>query len=434
MVTYIVEGGNPLSGSITVHAGKNAPIAQIVASLLMKGIVVFRGISRVEEIDRILTILESIGVKVSWRDHETLELDTSGPLNMESIDKKECARVRVSLVLMGALAARETSYKLYRSGGCELGERTVRPHLYALEKLGMQIVTRPKFYEVQTKTLAAAHVVMYESGDTATENVIMAAVLAPGKTTIKFASSNYMVQDLCYFLVAAGAKIKGIGTTSLEIEGVKKLTPPKTYSPMPDPVDAMAWISLAITTKSPLTIKNCPIEFLELELEKLRVMGQQFELQHTRVSANKKFTIADIKIIPSDLTALPDKIYGRPYPGLNMDSLPLFTPILTQAKGRTLVHDWAYENRAIYALEFQKLGAKITLLDPHRIFVEGKTKLQANEVVCPPALRPGMALFIAMMGAKGTSTLRNAYMIERAYGNLKERLEPLGAKITRIES
>jgi UDP-N-acetylglucosamine 1-carboxyvinyltransferase len=434
MVNYIIEGGRPLSGSITVHAGKNAPIAQIVSSLLMKGVVVFNGISRVEEIDRILTILESIGVTVTWRDRETLVLDTSGPINMDAIDKKECARVRVSLVLMGALAAREASYKLYRSGGCKLGERTVRPHLYALQKLGMEIVTRPKFYEVKTKKLQSAHVVMYESGDTATENVIMAAVLAPGKTTIKMASANYMVQDLCYFLIASGAKIRGVGTTTLEIDGVASLTPPKTYTPMPDPVDAMAWISLAITTGSQLTIKHCPMEFLELELEKLSVMGQQFQITNKQLSTNKKFEVADIKIIPSTLRALPDKLYGRPFPGLNIDAVPLFMPILTQAKGRTLVHDWAYENRALYALELEKLGAQITLLDPHRVFIEGKTTLQANEVVCPPALRPGMAIFIAMLAAKGTSTLRNAYMIERAYGNLKERLEPLGAKIIRIES
>lgn len=433
MVTYQINGGKPLNGTIAVQAGKNSPIALLAASLLIAGKVTFKDFSQVEEVHRILEILGSIGVTFEW-DGDTLHLDTSGPLKMDQINKKACERVRASLLLMGALAARTKEYKLYRSGGCKLGNRTVRPHLLALQKLGIEIETKPGYYRVATNKLAASKIVMYESGDTATENVIMAAVLAPGKTTIKMASANYMVQDLCYFLKASGAKISGIGTTTLEIEGVTQLTAPKSYTPMPDPVDAMAWISLAITTKSTLTITNCPLEFLEIELEKLSVMGQQFNLVNERKSTNKKFTVVDIEIIPSELTALPDKLYGRPFPGLNIDSVPLFYPILTQAKGRTLIHDWVYENRALYGLEFQKLGANITLLDPHRLFIEGKTRLKANEIMCPPALRPGMAIFIAMLAAKGTSTLRNAYMIERAYGNLADRLAPLGAEITRVEA
>jgi UDP-N-acetylglucosamine 1-carboxyvinyltransferase len=430
MVTYHIKGGTPLSGTIDVQAGKNSPIALLAASLLIAGPVTFKEFSDAEEIQRILEILSSIGVTYTWEGH-TLHLDTSGPLTMDKMNKKACERVRASLLLMGALAARTKSYKLYRSGGCNLGNRTVRPHLLALQYLGVKIETKPKFYQVTTKKLAGNHIVMYESGDTATENVIMAAVLAPGKTTIKMASANYMVQDVCYFLQASGAKISGIGTTTIEIEGVSALTAPKSYTPMPDPVDAMAWISLAITTKSPLTITNCPIEFLELELEKLKVMGQRFTFSNQRKSTNKKFDVVDITIIPSELVALPDKLYGRPFPGINIDAVPLFMPILTQAKGRTLVHDWVYENRALYALELQKLGANVSLLDPHRVFIEGKTKLLANDVMCPPALRPGMAIFIAMLAAKGTSTLRGAYMIERAYGDLVERLTPLGANITR---
>ena len=140
-----------------------------------------------------------------------------------------------------------------------------------------------------------------------------------------------------------------------------------------------------------MTVRNCPMEFLELELEKLRVMGQKFTLINKRKSKSGFFAVADVVIEPSILKALPDKIYGRPFPGLNIDSLPLFVPIATQAKGQTLVHDWPYENRAVYSLEFQKLGANVILMDPHRLLVQGPTKLMGNEVVCPPAIRPGMA-------------------------------------------
>src|SRR3989338_2139746 len=273
---------------------------------------------------------------------------------------------------------------------------------------------------------------MYESGDTATENVILAAVLAPGTTTITFASANYMVQDLCHMLVAAGARIEGIGTTTLTITGVKRLHD-VSFAVSPDPVDAMAWISLAVTTQSPLTIRHCPIQFLELELEKLSVMGQKYRLGKKRKAKNGKTDLVDVTIRPSTLSALPDKLYGRPFPGLNIDNVSLFVPLLTQAKGQTLVHDWCYENRALYYLELQKLGANVLLLDPHRALIAGPTTLRANDVVCPPALRPGMAILIAMLAAKGRSTLRSAGMVERGYEELIPRLQKVGARIERVD-
>jgi len=261
----------------------------------------------------------------------------------------------------------------------------------------------------------------------------MAAVLSPGKTIIKFSTGNYMVRDLCYFLRQGGAKIKGIDTTTLEITGVKKLKSVKNYSIMPDPIESMALISIAITTASPLTIKNCPIDFLTLEMEKLRRMGQKYKIQNRRRSKSGNFEVVDIKFTPSSLVAPSDKLYGRPFPGINIDNLPFFVPIATQAKGKTLIHDWVYENRAIYYLELEKLGAKMTLYDPHRVEIHGPTKLKANEIICPPALRPAVNLIVAMLAAKGKSILRNTYSIERGYENLYERLNHLGADIKIIE-
>ena len=272
---------------------------------------------------------------------------------------------------------------------------------------------------------------MYESGDTATENAILAAVLLPGVTEINLCSSNYMVQDLCYFLVQAGAKIKGIGTTKLQIIGVKKLQP-INYPIMPDPIEAMAFISIAVTTGSKLKITHCPIEFLSLELEKLRLMGQTMKISQPYKSANGRFSLVDIEIVPAKLNALPDKIYGRPFPGLNIDNLPLFVPILTQTNGQTLVHDWVYENRAIYYTELNKLGANVMLHDPHRVTVTGPTKLRPAEIICPPALRPAINLLICMLAAKGKSILYNSYSIDRGYENICGRLNKLGADIKRI--
>lgn len=433
MAKFIIHGGKKLKGELKVNTAKNSAVALLCACLMLKGKSVLKDMPRLQEVDRILEILVSIGVKAYWRDRHTLTLDTRGQLRMDKINRAACEATRSSLLLLGALAGREKNYKLYKSGGCKLGRRTVRPHLYALNKFGIQVDSKEKFYDVKNQQLKSAEIVMYESGDTPTENAIMAAVLAPGKSVIKFASSNYMVQDLCYFFNSAGAKISGIGSTTLVIDGVKALHDVKEYFVMPDPIEAMTCISLAITTKSKMTVANCPMDFLELELEKLRVMGQGMKITKTRLSENKKFNVADIEFTPSRLTALPDKIYGRPFPGLNIDNLPLFVPILTQAKGRTLVHDWVYENRAIYYTELQRLGAKITLLDPHRVFVEGPTKFSPAEIMCPPAIRPAVAVLIGMIAAKGRSVLRNAYTIERGYEDLAQRLQKVGVKIERVE-
>ena len=425
----VINGGKKLHGSIETSSGKNAPVAILCASVLVRGKSVLKDFSHVEEVERMIEVLGSIGVKFSWLDKTTLSVDSSGPLRMDSIDKNACASTRIVLLLFGALAAREKKYRLYKTGGCKLGNRTIRPHLYALRKFGVNVVSRSKYYEITNSSLKAQDIVMYESGDTATENAIMAAVLAPGVSTIRFASANYMLQDMCYYLNAAGAKIEGIGTTTLKITGVKKMHNVDSYYLIPDPVDAMAWISVAITTGSSLTVKNCAYDFLALELENLSVMGQKYSLLKKRKSKSGNFDLVDIKIIPGKLIALPDKLHGRPYPGLNIDNVPLFVPILTQAGGETLVHDWVYENRAVYYLELNKLGANIILLDPHRALVKGPTVLQANEVTCPPAIRPGMAILIAMLAAKGRSVLRDAYPIERAYENLVERLQKVGADI-----
>lgn len=433
MSNLIINGGKKLQGEINNQSAKNSAVAIICAATMIKGETVLVDVPEIEEVKRMLELINSIGVKTEWLSKGKLRLSAASKLTMEKIDRKASEVVRASIMLWGALAAREKGYKLYKAGGCRLGERTVRPHWYALQKFGIKIKSGEGFYDVQNSRLRAADVVMYESGDTTTENAIMAAVLAPGVSVIKMASANYMVQDLCYFLIQAGAKIEGVGTTTLKITGVKELQPVTDYPIMPDPIVAMTYLSIAITTGSHLTIKNCPLEFLELELCKLEIMGQKFKIKNRRFSENKKFAIVDIEILPSKLVSLPDKIYGRPFPGLNIDNLPLFVPILTQAKGRTLVHDWAYENRAAYYLELQKLGANITLLDPHRVWVEGPTKLRSNEIICPAALRPAVNVLIVMLAAPGQSILRNTYTIDRGYENIYEVLRSVGADIKIIK-
>ncbi len=424
-----IEGGAPLSGSITVNTSKNAAVALLCASLLNRGKTTLRHVPKIEEVHRIIEVLTSIGVSVKW-DGSDLEIQRPAKLNLDNIDKEAAVKTRSVLLMLGPLSHLFTEFRLPLAGGCKLGERTVRPHLFALEKMGVKIKAHHDYYQVSRKRMKAAEIVLYESGDTVTENAIMAAARIPGKTTIKMASSNYMVQDLCHFLQLLGVKIEGIGSNTLTITGKSKLEKNVIYSLSEDPIEAMMFLSLAATTNSALTIKRCPIDFLELELLKLEKMGWKFKVGKSYKSRNNFTNLVDIQTFKSPrLKALEEKIYARPFPGLNIDNLPFFVPVATRAKGTTLIHDWVYETRALYYMELEKLRANIILADPHRVYIEGPTELRAADIVCPPALRPASIILIAMIAARGTSTLSNIYSINRGYENLIERLKSIGAKI-----
>ena len=433
MANLLINGGRKLKGQIKTNSAKNSAVAILCATPMIKGTTTLIDVPIIEEVHRIIEILTSIGLKITWKNENQLEIVNNGKIGLEKLNRESFLKTRSALFMMGALTSVFKKFSLPKSGGCKLGTRTVNPYIIALEYLGIKVSETNSTYLIERLHPRGNKFTMYETGDTATENTIMAAVLIPGNTEINFAASNYMVQDLVCFLKKAGAKIEWSRTNRLNITGVKKLQPVKNYPLMPDPIESMAFISLAITTKSHLKITNCPIDFLRLELEKLKVMGQKFKLSPEYKSKNGYFELVDIEIFPSHLKALPDKIHPAPYPGLNIDNLPLFVPILTQAKGATLVHDWVYENRAIYYTELNRLGANIMLHDPHRVTVTGPTILKPNEIICPPALRPSINLLIAMLAAKGQSILRNSYAIDRGYENIYARLNQIGADIKIIE-
>jgi len=313
-----------------------------------------------------------------------------------------------------------------------MGERTISAHRYALSDIGISIKTLSDKYEVSSKLLKPADIVMYEASDTASENAIMAAAKIPGVTKISFATANYQVQEVCFFLEKMGVKIDGIGTSNLTVYGVKEINQKVEYYNGEDPIESMMFISAAITTNSKLEIKRCPIDFLALELKKLEIMGLKYKISKEYFSLNGKTRLADVTVFPSKLKALKDKIHAQPYPGINSDNLPFFVPIATQAEGTTLIHDWMWENRAIYFTELNRLGASVTLVDPHRAFINGPTKLKAAQVICPSALRPAMIILIAMLAASGVSILRNVYSINRGYEDVVSRLNSIGASIEKI--
>lgn len=429
-----VEGGHELKGEISLKTSKNAAVAILCASLLNKGTTRLKRVPRIEEVNRIIEVLTSIGVQVRWLPDNELEIKPPKRLELNKMNKEAARKTRIVIMLAGALMHDYAHFFIPYAGGCELGRRTVIPHIYALEEFGARVEAHSGRYEVSvSRKQPEGPVILYEASDVATENALMAAARFEGQTIIKQASANYMVKDLCFFLTKLGVKIEGIGTSILKVRGVKEIRKNVSYSPTEDPVEAMTFISAAVTTNSSITIKRVPIEFLEFDLLKLRKMGLKFEISNTYKAANGEADLADIKIHKHNgsLRAPEEKLHPLPGGvGINIDNLPYFVPMAAVARGRTLIHDWVYEDRALMYTEMKKIGVNLELADPHRIFVDGPTKWRAAEIVAPSGLRPAVILLIGMLAAEGTSTLRNIYTINRGYEDLAERLNSLGAHIS----
>ena len=428
-----IEGGRRLHGSVTTLTSKNGAVVLLMASLLNRGETVLHDMPRIEEVHRVIEVLLSMGVSVRWSGN-SVTIRPPVRLSLRKINREAATKTRSIILLLGPLLHHARRFTLPHPGGCHLGARTVRPHLLALQRLGATIQTRSKDYLVTHKGLRPNEVILSEAGDTVTENALLAAALIPKETVIKYASANYQVQELCFFLAKLGVTIRGVGTTTLTVRGIREVEKRVEYSLSEDPIEAMFFIAAAVLTRSRLVIRRAPIDFLELELLKLEDMGLRYKVTPRYKAKNGETNLVDLTTLPSRLVALPDKIEAKPYPGLNIDNLPFFAVIATQARGTTLIHDWVYEGRAIHYKELDKLRAETLLADPHRIYITGPTKLKAAEVVCPPALRPSAVILIAMLAAEGTSILRNIYSINRGYDHLIERLNTLGARITILRS
>lgn len=429
-MNFKVHGGKKLSGEIRVKTSKNAAVALLCASLLNKGKTTFRKVARIEEVNRIIEVLNSMGVKTRWLDGNDLEIMPPARLRLEDMDIEAAKRTRTVIMFLGPLLYQYDDFKLPFAGGCNLGKRTVEPHLSGLRHFGMNVTAETDYYHVKTNADSGDRTILLtERGDTVTENIIMAAALSPDTTIIRNASPNYMVQDVCFFLKKLGVKIEGIGTTTLKITGRKHINKNLDYYPSEDPIEAMSFIAAAVVTDSEITIRRAPIEFLEIELATLAEMGLKFDLSEEYFANNGQTRLVDITLHHSELKAAKDKLHALPFPGINMDNLPFLGLIATAAKGRTLVHDWSYENRAIYFTELSKLNAQIELVDPHRVYITGPTRWKPADVVAPPALRPSVVVLLAMLAAPGTSILRDVYSINRGYEELAARLNSLGAEV-----
>lgn len=433
-INFRINGGNKLSGEIEVKTSKNAAVGLLCATLLNRGTTTLRRVARIEEVNRIIEVLQSIGVKVKWlNDNNDLEITPPARLKLDNIDVNAAKRTRSIIMFLGPLLHQYKTFKIPFAGGCNLGTRTVEPHMVGLAPFGLSVEATTDYYQASVNAKPINRTILLtERGDTVTENVIMAAALYDGTTTIRNASPNYMVQDVCFYLQKLGVKIDGIGTTILTIRGVRSINKNVEYFPSEDPIEAMSLIAAGLVTDSEITIKRVPIEFTEIELAILEEMGLEYERTDEYKARNNETRLVDLVIKQSKLRAPQDKLHSMPFPGVNMDNLPFLGLIATVAKGRTLVHDWSYENRAIYFTELSKLNANIELVDPHRVYITGPTKWKPADIIAPPALRPSVVILLAMLAAPGISTLRDVYSINRGYEDFANRLNVLGANIETV--
>jgi len=435
-INFRINGGKKLSGEIEIKTSKNAAVALLCASLLNHGTTTIRRVAKIEEVNRIIEVLQSIGVKVRWlNDKNDLEITPPARLKLKDINVEAAKRTRTVIMLLGPLLHQYSNFELPFAGGCNLGKRTIEPHMTGLAPFGLHVNAIDESYQATVhEKIVTKTILLTERGDTTTENVIMAAALYDGEITIRNASPNYMVQDLCFFLQKLGVKIDGIGTTTLRIQGVRNINKDVEYYPSEDPIEAMSLIAAGLVTHSEITIKRAPIEFIEIELAILDLMGLKSEISEEYKARNNHTRLVDIKIMKSKLIAPKDKLHSMPFPGVNMDNLPFLGLIATVAEGRTMVHDWSYENRAIYFTELSKLNANIELVDPHRVFITGPTNWKPADIIAPPALRPSVVIMLAMLATPGQSILRDVYSINRGYEDFASRLNLLGADIETLRA
>lgn len=436
-----IHGDHQLSGTVTTNGSKNSALAILSASLLVFEPIELANVPRISDVDDMVSILRSIGSEATWVDNNTLRLQRPPVLDVEALDVQAAQRTRAVVLLIAGLAIDHAEFTLPLPGGCNLGDRSLEPHIDALEQLGLDVCHQANGLHVRRSEEGESEVMvtLVESGDTVTENAILAAVaLNRGVVRICNASCNYMVQDLCLFLEKiSGASIEGIGSSRLTTRRCRaQVLSPITYPILEDPIEAFLFIAAAVVTKSHLRIQRVPVEFIALELRLLQKMGLEIQQGPRYSSASGVTLLCDLEVRAETamLKALDSKIHPNIYPfGINVDNLPAFGPIAAVSGGQTLLHDWMYEQRAPYFALLEKFGVRVELLDNHRAHVYGSPELRAATCMLPPALRPASMLLLAALAAPGVSYLSDVGVISRGYEGLVGRLRELGARIGTLD-
>jgi UDP-N-acetylglucosamine 1-carboxyvinyltransferase len=424
MERFIVEGGRRLEGTIRPGGNKNAALPILAACLLTDDPVVLRNLPDIQDVRVMLQILEGLGSTVDRMEPNVVRIHTKGECGW-SPDVELSKKIRASILLAGPLLARCGRVSVAKPGGDAIGRRRVDTHLLALEALGAQIEVSAQAYTMSARSLIGKNMFLDVASVTATENAIMAAVLAEGETLIYNAAAEPHVQDLCHFLNALGANIEGIATNYLKIHGVESLKGGEFHIPS-DHIEVGSYIGLAAVTRSELVIEDAVPQHLyavRMMLEKLGV-DLRIEGKNIRVPKDQELRVR------YDIGAAVPKIDDGPWPLFPADLLSIMIVVATQAEGTVMIFEKMFESRLFFTDKLISMGARIILCDPHRAIIVGGGRLQGAEISSPD-IRAGMALLLAALCAKGQSTIHNVNQIDRGYERIDERLNALGARITR---
>jgi len=417
---FVIYGGRPLRGEVEIRGAKNAAFPILAACILTKKDCQISNLPLIEDVYRMLEILEKMGAKLVWQGQRKIKINCS-KVNSSKIPFDLIGCFRGSILLLGPLLVRFKKLKFPPPGGCLIGARPIDTHLDVFEQAGIEVSKKNNFYYFKKRKEAAKEIVLREFSVTATENILLFLANNPQKVVLKIADCDYQVQELIKVLRKMGARIRQAGIHSFEIGGVKKLKGFK-HTLISDPIETGTFIVAALATKGEVLIKRAQLEFLDLFLKKLKDFGAKFKI------LNKE----TIKILPSGQLKI-DKIQSLPYPGIHTDLQPELGVLATQTRGASLIHDPLFEGRLKYLKELNKMGAEILFRGPHRAIVYGPAKLHGIKIPSPD-LRAGAALIVAGLIAEGETVINNIYQIDRGYERIEERLQKLGADIKRVNS
>lgn len=436
MAKFLIEGGHSLKGDIYPQGAKNEALEVICATLLTPEEVVIKNVPNILDVNNLIRLLKDMGVTIENLGGGTFSFKADN-VNLDFLDTpqfyKQCAALRGSVMLVGPLVARFGVAVVPKPGGDKIGRRRLDTHFIGIQKLGAIFCYDPdlQLYRIHANNLKGLYMLLDEASVTGTANIVMTAVLAEGETTIYNAACEPYIQQLCKMLNRMGAKITGIGSNLLHIQGVKELHGCKEHTILPDMIEIGSFIGMAAMTNSEITIKNVCYDELGMIPDCFRKLGIQIEHinDDIYIPSQEKYTI-DTFMDGSIMT-----FADAPWPGLTPDLLSVFLVVATQARGSVLIHQKMFESRLFFVDKLIDMGAQIILCDPHRATVIGlakETQLRASQMSSPD-IRAGIALLIAAMSAKGTSTISNIEQIDRGYENIDGRLNAIGAKIMRVE-
>ena len=423
--SFVIEGGRSLHGRIRAAGNKNGALPILAACLLTSEPVTLHNVPRIADVETMLELLNDVGAEAEWIGGNDVRVHAADVTKQE-LDDELCSRMRASFLLAGPLLARLGAVSVPPPGGDVIGRRRLDPHIHALAELGAHIDIGRR-YEMRATALRGKHVFLDEASVMATENAVMVAALTPGQTVIGNAACEPHVQDLCRFLGSLGARIEGIESNVLRVEGVDSLSG-GDWEIGPDHIEVGSFIGLAAVTSGDVTIEDVVPEDLAPILPSFERLGVQVELEGTtlRVPPGRELVIQD------DLGGQIPKIEDGPWPAFPADLTSIALAVATQARGTVLIFEKMFENRLFFVDKLVSMGARIILCDPHRAVVTGPARLFGQRMASPD-IRAGMAMLIASLCAEGTSTIGNVGEIDRGYERIDERLRSLGARIERVE-